>query len=270
MTAGLDLTHPVVMGILNLTPDSFSDGGEFDRIDAAIARAHEMADAGAAIIDIGGESTRPRAEDVSVDDELKRVIPVIRQLAESLAIPISIDTSKPEVMFAAVEVGASMINDVYALRRAGALQAVAALQVPVCLMHMQGEPRGMQRHPTYTDVVAEVRAFLIQRIAACNDEGVETEQILVDPGFGFGKQLDHNLQLLRGLETFTDLGAGLLVGLSRKSMFGQLLDAAVGERLPASLAAATLAVCKGADVVRVHDVRPTCDTLAVCRAVSGA
>jgi dihydropteroate synthase len=266
----LDLTRPRVMGILNVTPDSFSDGGHFGSPEAAVRRARELAAEGADLIDVGGESTRPGARAVSVQEEMDRVIPVIEALATELPVPVSIDTSKPEVMRAAVAAGAALINDVAALRRPGALAAAAALGVPVCLMHMQGEPGTMQEDPSYRDVVAEVTGFLAERLAACEAAGIPGGRLLVDPGFGFGKTLAHNLALLRGLRRLTALGVPVLVGLSRKSMIGALLGGApAGERLHGSLAAAVLAVERGAAIVRVHDVGPTVQALRIVAAVGG-
>lgn len=249
------------MGVLNVTPDSFSDGGDFFSADAAVERALAMQAQGAAIIDIGGESTRPGAESVSAEDEIRRVVPVIEALQARLTVPISIDTQKPEVMRAAVAAGAGFINDVSALRAPGALEAAAGCEVPVCLMHMQGEPRTMQADPHYDDVVDEVSGFLQQRAAACEQAGIAREHILLDPGFGFGKTLQHNLQLLARLETIGALGFPLVVGLSRKSMIGKLLGLAVGERLAASIALAVMAVERGAALVRAHDVAPTWQAL---------
>jgi dihydropteroate synthase len=265
----LDLSRPQVMGILNVTPDSFSDGGQFLEPALALDRARRMAEEGAAIIDVGGESTRPGAEPVSVQQELDRVIPIIEVLAAELAIPVSVDTSKPAVMREAVGAGAGMINDVLALRVEGALAAAAGLRVPVCLMHMQGEPRTMQANPTYVDVVAEVRAFLAARVEDCVGAGLPTERLLVDPGFGFGKTVDHNLTLLRALDSLVGLGLPVLVGLSRKSMLGQILGRPVDQRLPGSLALAVLAAMRGAALIRVHDVGPTVDALRVTAAVIG-
>jgi dihydropteroate synthase len=258
------------MGILNVTPDSFSDGGDFFSLDAALEQGHSMVREGAAIIDVGGESTRPGAEPVSVEQELERVLPVIEVLARELPVPISIDTSKPEVMQAAVSAGAGMVNDVMALQAPDALEVAAGLGVPVCLMHMQGEPRTMQHTPTYGDVVKEVKAFLQDRIEACETAGIPRERLLLDPGFGFGKTLEHNLLLLKHLDELCDLGAPLLVGISRKSMIGALLDAPVGERLIGSIAAAVLAVERGAGIVRTHDVKATIDALKVTAAVRSA
>jgi dihydropteroate synthase len=266
----LDLTRPRVMGILNVTPDSFSDGGLFASVDTALRRARAMAAEGADLIDVGGESTRPASVPVSLQEELDRVIPVIEALARELAVPLSVDTSKPEVMHAAVAAGAGLINDVAALRRPGALAAAASLGVPVCLMHMQGEPGTMQRDPTYDDVVSEVAAFLAARVAACEAAGIERGRLLVDPGFGFGKTLAHNLALLRGLPRLAALGLPVLAGLSRKSMIGALLgDVPVEERLHGSVAAAVLAVERGAAIVRVHDVGPTVQALRILAAVGG-
>jgi dihydropteroate synthase len=266
----LDLTRARVMGILNVTPDSFSDGGDFATREAALRHARQMVADGADLIDLGGESTRPGAPPVSVAEELDRVIPVIEALAGELAVPVSVDTSKPEVMRAAVAAGAGLINDVAALRRPGALAVAAALRVPVCLMHMQGEPGTMQQDPTYGDVVAEVTAFLAGRLAACEAAGIPRERLLVDPGFGFGKTLAHNLALLRGLPRLASLGVPVLAGLSRKSMIGALLGGVpVGERLHGSVAAAVLAVERGAAIVRVHDVGPTVQALRIVAAVGG-
>jgi dihydropteroate synthase len=264
----LDLVRPAVMGILNVTPDSFSDGGEFFDRRSAVARIERMAAEGAAIVDVGGESTRPGAKPVSAAEEIDRVIPVIEAAREAVPLPISVDTSKPEVMRAAVAAGAGFINDVRALREPGALEAAVEAGVPVCLMHMRGEPRSMQAEPRYRDVVAEVLEFLRARRRACIDAGIAAGRILVDPGFGFGKSLDHNLALFRDLERFATLGAPLLVGVSRKSMIGSLLDRPAGERVHGSVAAALMAVIKGARIVRVHDVAPTVDALRILEAVS--
>jgi dihydropteroate synthase len=263
----LDLSRPCVMGILNVTPDSFSDGGAFFSADAALEQARQMVREGAAMIDVGGESTRPGAESVSAAEETARVVPIIRTLAAELPVPISVDTSKPEVMRAAVAAGAGLINDVMALQDPGALEAARETAVPVCLMHMRGEPRTMQRNPVYGDVVAEVLGFLLRRVEACIDAGIPRSRLLIDPGFGFGKTLEHNLQLLRELERFLEPGLPLLVGISRKSMIGTLLDQPVDQRLYGSLAAAVLAVQAGAAIVRVHDVGPTVDALKIVEAV---
>lgn len=263
----LDLSSPAVMGILNITPDSFSDGGVFLSRENAIAQALQMAREGADIIDIGGESTRPGAQPVSVQEEMDRVIPVIEALREKISLPISIDTSKPEVMRAAVAAGAGFINDVRALRDAGALQAAASLRVPVCLMHMQGEPRSMQDNPRYDDVAADVADFLRARLQAAHAAGIPPEQLVIDPGFGFGKSLAHNIELLRGLRKLKSLGAPILVGLSRKSMIGKALGLPVERRLHASVALALMAVQNGAGIVRVHDVAPTVEALRMWAAV---
>jgi dihydropteroate synthase len=258
------------MGILNVTPDSFSDGGAFLVRDAALARACAMVAQGADLIDVGGESTRPGAAEVPVEVELERVIPVIEALTAELAVPVSVDTSKPQVMAAAVAAGASLINDVRALRLPGALETAARLGVPVCLMHMAGEPRTMQNAPSYDDVVSEVRGFLAGRVAACVDAGIPRERLLVDPGFGFGKTTAHNVALLAGLGRLAELGLPILVGISRKSMVGALTGRGPGERLAASLAAAVLAAERGASILRVHDVADTLDALRVLEAVRGA
>jgi dihydropteroate synthase len=263
----LDLDSPQVMGVLNVTPDSFSDGGRYTSADAAIEAGLRMAAAGAAIIDVGGESTRPGAEPVATDEELRRVIPVIAGLRRDGQTVISIDTSKPEVLRAAARAGAGLINDVRALRAPGALEAAAASGCAVCLMHMQGEPRTMQQAPHYADVVAEVRAFLRARVAACSSAGIAHERLLVDPGFGFGKTLEHNLTLLRHLGELRGDGVPVLVGLSRKSMLGTLTQRAGGDRLAGSLALAVIAVSNGASIVRAHDVQATVDALRVVAAV---
>ena len=265
----LDLSSPVVMGVLNVTPDSFSDGGAWVEPAAAVAAAEDMVAAGAAIIDIGGESTRPGAAPVSAAEEIDRVVPVIEALA-GLAAPISIDTSKPEVMRAAVAAGARMINDVNALRAPRALATAAALDVPVCLMHMQGEPRTMQAAPRYDDVVEDVYQFRLSRVAACEDAGLPRERLVIDPGFGFGKTLAQNLSLLRHLRRFEAARLPLLVGVSRKSLIGAVLDRPVTERLPGSIALACHAAAHGAHILRVHDVGPTRDALAMLAAVAAA
>jgi dihydropteroate synthase len=257
----LDLSRPAVMGILNVTPDSFSDGGVFLSRESAIAHARRMADEGADIIDVGGESTRPGAQPVSAQEEMDRVVPVIEALRENISLPISIDTSKPEVMRAAVAAGAGFINDVRALRDEGALEAAASLQVPVCLMHMQGEPRGMQENPRYRDVLSEIGDFLRARLQAARAAGIPAQRLVIDPGFGFGKTLEHNLELLRGLKKLQSLGAPILVGLSRKSLIGKALGLPVEGRLQASVALALMAVQNSARIVRVHDVGPTVETL---------
>jgi dihydropteroate synthase len=263
----LDLSRPQVMGVLNVTPDSFSDGGDFFSPAAALERAHGMVEEGAAIIDVGGESTRPGARPVPLEEELRRVLPVIEALHGSLPVPISIDTRKPQVMRAAVAAGAGLINDVNALRAEGAVAVAAELGVPVCLMHMQGEPLTMQRAPGYTDVVGEVSRFLLERARACEAGGVIRERILLDPGFGFGKTATHNLLLLRHLDCLTGLGYPLLVGLSRKSLIGQILDLPVDKRVYPGVALAVLAVWQRAAIVRSHDVRATCEAIRMCQAV---
>jgi dihydropteroate synthase len=265
----LPLDRPRIMGIVNVTPDSFSDGGAFDSAQAAVEHGLRLVDEGADLLDVGGESTRPGAAPVDEAEELRRVLPVIEALSARAGVPVSIDTSKPGVMRAAVAAGASMINDVFALRADGALEAAAAAGVPVCLMHMQGEPRSMQDAPHYDDVVGEVHRFLADRLLACQFAGIDLRRLLVDPGFGFGKTLAHNLDLLRGLERFTSLGVPLLAGLSRKSMIGTITgrsDAA--DRVHGSAAAALIAVQRGAAIVRVHDVAATRDALAVWQAVA--
>ncbi len=264
----LTLDRPRVVGIVNLSPDSFSADGLGDDVEAAVAQGLRMLQEGADMLDVGGESTRPGAPEVPASLELQRVLPVIKQLVARGTAPVAIDTSKPEVMRAAVAAGAGMINDVCALRAAGALEAAAELRVPVCLMHMQGDPRSMQADPHYDDVVGEVHRFLADRLFACELAGLDRKQILVDPGFGFGKTLEHNVALLSALERFCDLGAGLYVGLSRKSMIGALTGRKLpAERVAGSVAAAVLAAERGARMIRVHDVAPTVEALAVWRAV---
>jgi dihydropteroate synthase len=256
------------MGVLNVTPDSFSDGGLYSTPDKALRRARALVAAGADIIDIGGESTRPGAPPVKVQEELDRVLPVVEQVARELPVPVSIDTSKPEVMQAALRAGAGMINDIRALQTPGALTIAADSQAVVCLMHMQGTPTTMQVAPHYDDVVAEVKAFLAERIQACEAAGIRRDRILIDPGFGFGKTLEHNLLLLKRLGEFRTLGAVLLVGLSRKATIGRLLgDVPPDERLYGSLAAAVIAAWQGAHILRVHDVRETAQALQICAAV---
>jgi dihydropteroate synthase len=265
----LVLDRPRVMGIVNVTPDSFSDGGAHDTLEAAVAHGLQLAGEGADVLDIGGESTRPGADEVSLEEELRRTIPVIERLARETTLPISIDTSKPEVMRAAVQAGAGMINDVYALRREGALDAAASLRVPVVLMHMQGEPRSMQQSPQYDDVVAEVHRFLAERIFAAEMAGISKKNIIVDPGFGFGKDTQHNLALLAQLERFAELGVPVLAGLSRKKTIGEITGRAQPiERLHGSVAAHLIAAQRGARLVRVHDVAATVDALKVWGALS--
>lgn len=265
----LDLSRPVVMGVVNVTPDSFSDGGRFLASDAAVAHGVRLAAEGAALIDVGGESTRPGAEPVALEEELRRVVPVIERLRAATRAIISVDTSKPEVMRAALAAGAGLVNDVYALRAPGALQAVAGSGCGLCLMHMQGEPRTMQAAPRYTDVVAEVRAFLAERVDACRAAGVEPQRIAVDPGFGFGKTLEHNLTLLRQLHALAAGGSPVVVGLSRKSMVGTLTGRPPGERLNGSVALAVVAALAGARIIRAHDVAATVEALKVVAAVMG-
>lgn len=265
-TKRLSLASPVVMGILNVTPDSFSDGGKFSSFELGCKHADEMVAQGALIIDIGGESTRPGAADVSVEDELARVIPLVNYVAKHHDVWISVDTSKPEVMRQAVNAGAHLINDVRALMEPGALETAAQLNVPICLMHMQGEPRSMQSAPEYQDVVTEVSTFLAERIQACLDAGIPRERLLIDPGFGFGKTLEHNYELLGKLQTLAQLELPILIGLSRKSMIGNLLGRPTLDRLAGSLAGAMIAAQKGAHIIRVHDVAQTVDMLKVLQA----
>ena len=263
----LDLSTPRVMGILNVTPDSFSDGGLFTNVDSALRQASSMLEEGASILDIGGESTRPGAQPVSEQQELDRVIPVIEAINKELDVIISIDTSKAVVMREAIKAGAHFVNDVYALRGEHAEQTVAELNVPVCLMHMQGEPRTMQTEPVYQDVVAEVLQFLQERANACMAAGISPQQIILDPGFGFGKTLQHNLALFRALPEFIKTGMPVLVGVSRKSMIGSILDLPVDKRLHGSTALASLAVWLGASIIRVHDVGPTYQAIQMVMAV---
>ena len=262
----LDLSRPVVMGVLNVTPDSFSDGGRFLPVEAAVAHGVRLAEEGAAIIDIGGESTRPGAAPVSVDEELRRVVPVVERLRAATQAVISVDTSKPEVIREAVAAGAGLINDVRALAEPGALEAAAASGCAVCLMHMQGDPRTMQRAPSYVDVVKEVKAFLDEHVQRCRAAGVSSDRIVVDPGFGFGKTLEHNLELLRRLRELHD-ELPVLVGLSRKSMVGTLTGRGAGERVHGSIALAVIAALNGARIVRAHDVAATVDALKMVAAV---
>jgi len=266
----LDLATPVVMGVLNITPDSFSDGGRFADSATALDHALRMIEEGAALIDIGGESTRPGAQAVDAEEEIRRVVPVIAALAARARVPISIDTSKPAVMSAAVRAGATLINDVRALREPGALEAAAASGAAICLMHMQGEPRTMQADPRYGDVVAEVRDFLRERAEACRAAGVAQDRLVIDPGIGFGKRLEHNLALLAGLPALVALGWPVLVGVSRKSMLGALLGREVDERVAGGVAMATAAALSGASIVRTHDVAPTVDAIKVAEALRAA
>lgn len=263
----LDLSCPAVMGVLNVTPDSFSDGGRFNTADLAVEHGIRLAAEGAAIIDVGGESTRPGAAPVNVDEELRRVIPVIERLRAATSVVISIDTQKPEVMRAAADAGAGLINDVRALLNPGALEAVASTSCAVCLMHMQGEPGTMQLHPTYSDVVSDIKVFLAERVQACRSVGISDERIVLDPGFGFGKTAAHNLELLRRLSDVTTDGLPILAGLSRKSMIAKLLGDPARDRLPASVALAVIATMHGARIVRVHDVAATVDAMKMVAAV---
>jgi dihydropteroate synthase len=262
----LELDRPVVMGVLNVTPDSFSDGGRYLDPDAALVQAERMAAEGAAIIDIGGESTRPGATAVTSEEELRRVLPVVERVAARLPLLVSVDTSNPEIMRRAGAAGAHLVNDVRALRSPGALATVAASDLGVCLMHMQGEPATMQIDPRYDDVVGEVQAFLGERVQSCIAAGIARERLCIDPGFGFGKLQAHNLQLLRGLSQFQRFGLPLAVGLSRKSMVAALGGRAA-ERLAGSLALATIAILHGARIVRAHDVAPTVDVVRIVSAV---
>ena len=265
----LHLDRACVMGIVNVTPDSFSDGGAHDTLEAAVAHGLRLAGEGAQVLDVGGESTRPGAGEVPVEEELRRTVPVIERLARETSLPISIDTSKPEVMRAAVAAGAGMINDVFALRREGALDAAAELGVPVVLMHMQGEPRSMQQRPQYEDVVGEVHRFLAERIFAAEMAGIAKKRIVVDPGFGFGKALEHNLALLAQLQRFGELGVPVLAGLSRKRSIGELTGReSPAERIHGSVAAHVIAAQRGARLLRVHDVAATVDALKVWEAVA--
>ncbi|NWD73480.1 dihydropteroate synthase [Pseudomonas gingeri] len=266
----LDLAQTHVMGILNVTPDSFSDGGRFNQLDAALRHAQAMVEAGATLIDIGGESTRPGAPVVSPLEELARVAPVVERIHRELDVIISVDTSTPEVMLESARLGAGLINDVRSLRRDGALQAAAATGLPVCLMHMLGEPGNMQDNPHYDDVAREVVDFLAERMALCAAAGIAAERIVLDPGFGFAKTLAHNLSLFKHMEALHTLGRPLLVGVSRKSMIGQALGRPVGERLYGGLALAALAMSKGARILRVHDVAETVDVVRMIAAVDAA
>ena len=263
----LDLTRPHVMGIVNVTPDSFSDGGKYSSVELAVEHALQLIAEGADILDIGGESTRPGAAPVGLDEELRRVIPVIEALSKVTTVPLSIDTYKPEVMRAAIQAGADIVNDICALREEGALEIVANSNAGVCLMHMQGIPQTMQINPQYTDVVSEVKQFLADRVAACLTHGIASERITLDPGFGFGKTTAHNVALIQHLNSFVELGFPLLVGLSRKSVLGRIAGGDEQQRLHAGLAASVISVMKGAKIVRVHDVKATVDALKVVAAV---
>ncbi|BBN81158.1 dihydropteroate synthase [Pseudoalteromonas sp. A25] len=255
------------MGIVNVTPDSFSDGGFYYQADNAVNQALSLLEQGATILDVGGESTRPGAPDVACEEELKRVIPVIEQIRRHSDCVISVDTSKAEVMREAIKAGADIVNDVRALQEPGALEVVAQYpEVAICLMHMQGQPRTMQNNPTYTDLVTDIKAFFSARILACKDHGIDTQRLILDPGFGFGKNLAHNYELLGSFDSFQSFELPLLAGLSRKSMFGHLLNRETNERLAASLAGALLCAQKGAHIIRVHDVQQTADVLKVWHA----
>ena len=263
----LDFAEPVIMGIVNVTPDSFSDGGQFLNTTAALSHAMQLLDDGATILDIGGESTRPGAPDVSLEDELKRVIPIIKAIREQSDCVISIDTSKAEVMRQAIEAGADIVNDVRALQEPGAIDVVAQFpEVAVCLMHMQGQPRSMQHAPHYNDLAGDINDFFSQRIAACEAAGIKQSQLILDPGFGFGKTLKHNYQILSQFNDYAKLGLPLLAGLSRKSMIGKLLNRDTDDRLAGSLAGALIAAQNGAHIIRVHDVKETADVLGVYQA----
>ena len=261
----LDLTSPAVMGVLNVTPDSFSDGGQFATLEHALQRARKMLDDGAAILDVGGESTRPGAAAVSEQEELDRVIPVIEAITNERSVLVSVDTSKPAVMRAAAAAGAAMINDVFALQADGALETAAELQLPVCLMHMQGDPQTMQTEPNYVDVVADVTLFLQQRVAQCVQAGLGRELLMVDPGFGFGKTPQQNIELLANLRQLQQLNCPVLIGVSRKSTLGVITGRDVEDRLAASIAAAVAAVLQGVQIVRAHDVAETLDAVRVAR-----
>lgn len=264
----LHLDRPHVMGILNVTPDSFSDGGKYHSLDKALIQAQRMIDAGVSIIDIGGESTRPGAPDVTLEDELNRVIPAVKAIREISDVWISVDTSKAEVMQQAIDAGADLINDVRALQEPGALEVAAKAQVPICLMHMQGQPRTMQITPSYQDLLADVTSFLQERIVACEAVGIKKEQLILDPGFGFGKTIDHNYQLLAHLDQFHALGLPILAGMSRKSMVFKLLNKAPAECMVASVTCATIAALKGAQIIRVHDVEETIEAMKIVNATT--
>ncbi|MFV0547450.1 MAG: dihydropteroate synthase [Limnobaculum xujianqingii] len=266
----LDLNYPQVMGILNVTPDSFSDGGRYRQIENALRHANEMIQAGATIIDIGGESTRPGADEVPTDEELERVIPVAEAIAKNFEVWVSVDTYKPEVMRESHRVGVHLINDIRALQEPGALEVAIESGLPVCLMHMQGMPRTMQHEPQYTDVVSEVDDFFTEHITRCVNAGMDRKKILLDPGFGFGKNLRHNYQLLAHLSDFHHFGLPLLVGMSRKSMVGQLLNVPPDQRVIGSIACATIAAMQGAQIIRVHDVKETAEAMRIVEATLSA
>lgn len=266
----LDLSRCNIMGILNVTPDSFSDGGSFNNLDRALFHAECMINQGATLIDVGGESTRPGAAKVSLQEELDRVIPVVEAVHKNLDAIISVDTSTPDVIIQSAAVGAGLINDVRALQREGALEAAASTNLPICLMHMQGQPDTMQKAPSYDDVVSDIHAFLAERVDACAAVGINKGRLILDPGFGFGKALEHNYQLLNQLEVFHRLGLPLLVGVSRKTMIGKVLNnRPADQRLMGSVAAAVIAAMKGASILRVHDVAETCDAVKIVEATLG-
>ncbi|GME37730.1 MULTISPECIES: dihydropteroate synthase [unclassified Pantoea] len=266
----LDLSFPHVMGILNVTPDSFSDGGKHNALVDALTHTNEMVNAGATIIDVGGESTRPGADEVSVEEELERVIPVIDAIAQRFEVWISVDTSKADVIREAARVGAHIINDVRSLSEPDALEAAVAAGLPVCLMHMQGEPRTMQQAPVYKNILSEVDTYFAQQIARCEAAGMKKEQLILDPGFGFGKNLSHNYELLAHLSDFHHFGLPLLVGMSRKSMIGQLLNVGPSQRLTGSLSCAVIAAMQGAQIIRAHDVKETAEAMRVVEATRRA
>ncbi|NLS54346.1 dihydropteroate synthase [Hafnia alvei] len=266
----LDLTYPQVMGILNVTPDSFSDGGKHNGLDAALRHAEAMISAGATIIDVGGESTRPGAAEVSTEEELERVVPIVELIARYFDVWISVDTSKADVITASAQAGATLINDIRSLSEPGALEAAAQSGLPVCLMHMQGDPKTMQHKPVYTDVVAEVDSYLTSQIERCTVAGIDKSRLLIDPGFGFGKNLEHNYQLLAHLAHFHHFGLPLLVGMSRKSMIGQLLKVGPTQRVTGSVACAVIAAMQGAHIIRVHDVKETVEAMRVVEATLSA
>lgn len=263
--------RPLIMGILNITPDSFSDGGHYLSLSNAVARAKQMVAEGVDIIDIGGESARPGAENiVNAEEELKRIIPVIKALKNEIDTPISVDTYKPEVMQAAIEAGANMINDIYALQKPGALEIISKYKVPVCLMHMKGEPSTMQQKPAYENVIDEINDFFAERIKACENAGIDRHRLILDPGFGFGKTTEHNTILTQQLNQFSKFGLPILFGASRKASIGAILNKPASERLYGSIAVAVMAAIKGAAIIRVHDVAETVDALKVSNAILSA
>ncbi|CAM2898417.1 dihydropteroate synthase [Vibrio mytili] len=261
----LDLSRPHVMAILNVTPDSFSDGGQYNSIESALAQVEKMVRAGVSIIDVGGESTRPGAPDVSLEEELQRVVPVVKAIREKYDVWISVDTSKAEVIKQSIEAGADLINDVRSLTEPGAIEAVAEANLPVCIMHMQGQPKTMQHNPQYDDLMQEVEQFLIERIADCESAGIARENIILDPGFGFGKTLEHNYHMLAHLEKFHKFGLPILAGMSRKSMIFKLLDKKPAECTNASVVCATIAAMKGAQIIRVHDFEDTIEAMKIVK-----